>query len=110
MVHRGRSEQAVGFSQGSCWRERPPDFCDLLGDREDFIQEVLLDPAQPALEVCRERRISWSLQFDSATNLTNHQNAGKGTQCNGKDLTKEWLAPGNRGDDAHFIPRFDRRF
>ncbi len=77
MVQRCCGYKAVGFGQGSSWRERSPDFRDLLGKREDFILEVLLDPPEPAFEFCCERRIFWPLQFDSATNLANHQNAGE---------------------------------
>ena len=77
MVHRSCGYKAIGFSQGSRWRECPPDFRDLLGNREDFILEVLLEPPEPAFQFCRERGICWPLQFDSATNLTDNQNAGE---------------------------------
>ena len=76
-MHCGRSYKAVRFSQGSRRRERSPDFRNLLGNREDVILEVSLDPPQPAFEVCRERRIGWPLQFDPAANLTNNQDAGE---------------------------------
>jgi len=76
-VHCGRSYKAVRFSQGSRRRERSPDFRNLLGNREDVILEVLLEPPQPAFKVCRERWIGWPLQFDAAANLANDQNAGE---------------------------------
>lgn len=55
-MHRGCAYYSVGFGHGSGGRQRSPDFRDLLGDRENFVLEVLLDPLEPAFEFLPRRR------------------------------------------------------
>ena len=57
VVHRGCGYEAVGFGQRPHWGKRPPDFRDLLGNWEDFVLEVLLDPPEPAFGFSCEQRI-----------------------------------------------------